>query len=92
MARFGASSLTEKDNTEERIRRLEERLNFLDLNLPSTYLQGRLRTDRTTAPASSTDVNYTDQLYDVILLESDEYVLINNSGTLAWRKITLATF
>ena len=86
------NSLTAKDKNDERIRRLEDRLNFLESNLPSTFLQGRLRTDITTAPASSTAIDYTNQLYDVVLLADAEYIVINNSGALAWRKITLSTF
>lgn len=92
MSRFSDASLSTPNNSEERIRRLEERLQVLEQNLPSSFVKGRLRTDRTTAPASSTDVNYTDQLYDVIVIAGAEYILLNNSGTLNWQKITLSTF
>ena len=93
MTRFSDDeSIAAVDNTQERIRRLEERLNLLENRLPQTYLQGRLRTDYTSAPANSADVNDTNQLYDYIILPTAEYILINNSGSLAWRQITLSSF
>lgn len=94
MTRFTeGESLAAADNMEERVKRLEEQLYFLEKQLPTTFLQGRLRTDYTTAPTSSTNVDVnTDKIYDYIILPTAEYILINNSGTLAWRMITLSSF
>lgn len=92
MSRFSDESIVAQDDVQERIRRLEDRLNLLENRIPQTYLQGRLRTDYTAAPANSADVNATNQLYDYIILPTAEYILINNGGTLAWRKVTLSSF
>jgi len=88
----GTNSIAANDTYIERLKRVEDRLGFLENRLPQTYLQGRLRTDYTTAPANSADVNSTDLLYDYIILPTAEYILINNSGTLAWRMVTLSSF
>jgi len=93
MTRFtNHESLSANDSTEERLRRLEERLNLLEIKLPQTFLQGRLRTDYTSAPTSSSDINKTDKLNDVVILTNSQYIVINDSGSLAWRKITLESF
>lgn len=54
-------------------------------NLKTKYIVGRLRTDRT-APASATDVQEPDKLYDVVRTSTYEYVLIDVSGTLKWSR------
>lgn len=93
MTRFtNHESLSAGDSTEERLRRLEERFNLLEIKLPQTFLQGRLRTDYTTAPTSSSDINKTDRLNDVVILTNSQYIIVNDSGSLAWRKVTLESF
>ena len=93
MTRFtNHESLSANDSTEERLRRLEERLNLLEIKLPQTFLQGRLRTDYTSAPTSSSDINKTDKLNDVVILTNSQYIIVNDNGSLEWRKITLESF
>lgn len=93
MTRFTDNpSLLGNEIAEVRLRRVEEELQFLRNQLYNTYFIGRLRTDRTTGPANSADVNATDKVYDVIRDANYEYVLINNGGTLAWRRITYSAF
>lgn len=75
----------------QRITLLESLIRNLSISLQAYYVQGRLRTDRAT-PSSKTDVQAQDLIYDRVLTASNEYVLINNSGTLEWREITLSTF
>jgi hypothetical protein len=88
-------TLSAFNTLEEAIRRitlLEQQMRNLTRSLKPYYLQGRLRTDRP-IPASSADVNPSlDLLYDRVLSPSLEYILINNSGTLAWRTVTLSSF
>lgn len=76
---------------EERLKRVEQQLNFLNNTLSGYFTIGRLRTDRT-APTSSSDVQPLDALHDVARDASYTYVLINNSGTLTWRRITMNSF
>lgn len=76
---------------EERLKRVEQQLNFLNNTLSGYFVLGRLRTDRT-APASSSDVQSLDLLYDIVRDTNYTYVLINNAGTLAWRRITMSSF
>lgn len=93
MTRFTDNpSLLGNEISEVRLRRVEEDLLFVRNQLDNSYFIGRLRVDRTTAPASSSDVNATDLLYDVIRTTTNEYVLINNGGTLAWRSISYSAF
>lgn len=93
MTRFtDNASLLGNDIMEVRLRRVEEDLLFLQNQLANSYVLGRLRTDRSTGPATSADVNATDKLYDVIRDTSFEYVLINDGGALAWRRIILSAF
>jgi len=76
---------------EERIRRVEEQVQILNNRLPSTFVQGRLRWDRT-SPASSSDVQSSDKLWDRCIDTSYEYVLVNNAGTLEWLRIIMSSF
>ena len=93
MTRFtDAPSLLGNEISEVRLRRVEEDLRAVQFQLQTSYFIGRLRTDRDTGPANSADVNGTDQLYDVIRDLNFEYVLINDSGTLAWRRISYSAF
>lgn len=75
-----------------RITRLETELRSQIDYIKSNYIKGRLRTDITVAPTSSTDVNSTDKLYDMIILPTEQYILINDAGSYEWRKITLSSF
>ncbi len=84
--------ITGSSIAEERITRLEQQIFTLQNRLSTAFVQGRLRTDRTTAPADSVDINNTDKLYDIIRVYPYEYILINNAGTFNWVRITMATF
>jgi hypothetical protein len=87
-------TLSTFDTLDEALRRIalvEQQVRNLSRSLQAFYVQGRLRTDRT-VPANSADVQAQDLLYDRVLSPSLEYILINNSGTLAWRTITLSSF
>ena len=82
------------NSTEEAIRRValvESQLRNLSQSLRAFYIQGRLRTDRI-APVNSADVLEQDAIYDRVLSPTFEYVLINNAGTLEWRRIILNAF
>lgn len=83
------------DNTSNDLQRKVEKvaddLETLTISLKSQYMRGRIRTDRT-APINSSDVQTPDKIYDVVYTATDMYVLINNSGTLAWRNISLGVF
>lgn len=93
MSRFNhLGSLATDDGTIERVKRLEVRLEDLASRLERNYLRGRLRTDITSAPSSSTDINTTDQIWDIVILDDAQYIVVNNAGSLEWRKITLGVF
>jgi hypothetical protein len=70
---------------------VENQINDLPISLTSSFLKGRLRTDRA-APSSSADVQSPDQLYDIVINASYIYLLIDNSGALAWRRVSISTF
>lgn len=76
---------------ERRIANLENQVRALTATLKGYFVLGRLRTDRT-APTASNDVQSPDQLYDRVVATNYEYILVNNSGTLEWIRITCATF
>lgn len=78
-------------NTEERVKRLEQRLNNVKDDLTSFFVLGRLRIDRS-APLNSTDVQGLDTLYDIVLKDNYIYYLINNSDALEWRRVALSSF
>ncbi len=79
------------DMISQRIALLENQQRNLNNTLPAFFLKGRLRTDRT-APANSADVETPDQLYDLVYTTTFAYVLIDNSGALAWRRIIMSAF
>lgn len=75
-----------------RLERLENDVRNLNQLLTPFFLIGRLRTDRA-IPTSSTDVIVgKDLIYDRIVTNSFEYILIDNAGTLEWRQIVLSSF
>lgn len=74
---------------EERVKRLEENFDNLSRTLP--FIKGRLRIDRA-APTTSNDVQSPDKIYDIVVKNDYQYILINNSGVLQWRRITLSSF
>lgn len=87
------------DEAMRRIAYLEDQLLNITNLLNGLYQLGRTNTRRAT-PASSSDVvniangssaNF-DLLYDRVLTPTNEYILINNSGTLEWRTIVLSSF
>jgi hypothetical protein len=80
-----------QDRTQERIVDLENKLKTLNSTLTAFFLKGRLRTDRT-APTSSADVQTPDLLYDRVIKDDYEYILIDNAGTLEWRRLTASIF
>lgn len=75
----------------ERIKRLEQQFEYITPTLDALYVKGRLRLDRM-APANSADVNSFDILYDIVRDADYEYVLIDDSGNLRWRRITMSAF
>lgn len=83
------------NNPEEAMRRiafLEDQILNLTNNLNGVYQLGRTNTRRT-APANSADVVAGfDLLFDRVLTPTAEYILIDNGGTLEWRKIVLNVF
>lgn len=93
MSRFSdAQGITGADQMEERLKRVEEQQAAWGQRFFSTFVIGRLRTDRTTPPATSADVNDSDQIYDVIRIYPYEYILINNDGAYNWVRLTMSTF
>jgi hypothetical protein len=76
---------------EERIKRLEQRMDNLSNYLQMLFLKGRTRVDRS-APVSSADVQPPDMLYDVVWSSDYLYIVVDDSGVLKWRRITLSTF
>jgi hypothetical protein len=76
---------------EERLKRTEQKLNFLTNTLSAYFVTGRLRSDRT-APASSNDVLPLDALNDVVRDANYMYILINDAGALKWRRIAMSSF
>mgnify|MGYP001617386430 CR=1 FL=1 len=75
----------------ERVKRLEQQLEYLPSTLDALYIKGRLRTDRM-APANSADVNTFDILYDIVRDTDFEYILIDDGGDLRWRQIIMSAF
>lgn len=76
---------------EERLKRVEQQLSFLNTTLSGYFTIGRLRTDRS-IPASSADVTSLDALHDIVRDANYTYVLINDTGALKWRRITMSSF
>jgi hypothetical protein len=92
MSKFSdANPLVTKTVVDERVGRVEEAIRVIENRLANSYLQGRIRFDRT-APIDSADVQSPDRLYDIVRIYPYEYVLINNAGTLNWVRITMSTF
>lgn len=58
-------------------------------NLPQRFLSGR---NVGKLPTSSVDVNTTDKLGDIHYEEDFVYILIDNSGTLEWRRYAIGVF
>lgn len=58
-------------------------------NLDKKFILGR-KVSR--VPSSSTDVLDTDREGDVSMTSSYLYVLIDNAGTLAWRRVALSSW
>lgn len=85
------NGITGYDNTEERLRRVEEQVRLLNNLAYNKSILGRLRTDRT-SPVNSSDVQSPDLEYDMVRDDSYQYVLINNSGTLQWMRWSYSTF
>lgn len=79
------------DATFARIYRLEQIVQELQLRLYSSYVQGRLRTDRP-VPTSSSDVQPPDHEYDIVPDTTYQYYLVNISGTLTWVRWAYSTF
>lgn len=85
------SSFNPNNQLTQRVVLLEKQMRELNSTLAAYFVKGRLRTDRS-APANSADVQTPDLLYDFVLTPTFVYVLIDNAGTLAWRRITAAAF
>lgn len=84
-------TFNQSGQVEQRIVNLENQVRELSQTLVRFFLKGRLRTDRT-APINSSDVQTPDKLYDRVVDANYEYILIDNSGTLEWRRISISTF
>jgi hypothetical protein len=92
MTRFTQNaSLVGLEIIEERLRRIEQQWQFFQNNTQPYLVQGRLNTTRT-PPTSSADVKSSDKIYDIVRDASYEYILIVDTGTLAWRRITMSSF
>lgn len=74
---------------EDRISQLEDKERRQKQILKRTFVLGRFRTDRTTAPSSNSDVNSTDLEGDIIRTSTYQYTLVNDSGTLKWARSAL---
>jgi hypothetical protein len=79
------------DQFSQRIALLENQMRILNNTLAAFFIKGRLRTDRV-APTSSADVQTPDKLYDRVVKNDYEYILIDNAGTLEWRRLTASIF
>lgn len=79
------------DQTQQRITNLENKVRILNNTLAAFFLKGRLRTDRT-APVDSDDVQTPDLLYDRVVKDDYEYILIDDAGMLKWRRISVSMF
>lgn len=74
------------------ITRLRDREDVSDFNnLVNRFVAGR---KTTRIPSSSSDVLATDQEGDITIAADGSalYILVDASGTLAWRSVTLASF
>lgn len=92
MSRFtGDQSITALTSDQDRIRRLEETVKLLEWKQANSFVLGRMRFDRS-VPTNSADVLPPDKLYDIVRDTSFEYVLINDAGSLAWRRISYSAF
>jgi|ERR1017187_4703290 hypothetical protein len=85
------TTLNSESELMRRVAFVENQLRNLTNTLNGFYLLGRLRTDRT-APVNSADVQTPDMLYDRVLTADYEYILINNSGIIEWRQVSLSSF
>jgi hypothetical protein len=84
---FGSESTR---NTDLRaLARSWESMRIKFLGLKDTTIRGRL-VSRT--PSASNDVVATDREGDVAFSATYMYVLINNAGTLAWRRVALSSW
>lgn len=83
------------DGGNEALRRVvfvEGQMRNLSRTLQGNFIGGRLRTDRVVPTSSADVIPQQDLIYDRVLSASFEYILINNAGTLEWRRITLNAF
>lgn len=85
------STFNNDENTQQRIVALENQMRNLPNTIASGFIKGRLRTDRP-APTSSADVQTPDLLYDRVVKDDYEYILIDNAGVLEWRRLTASVF
>lgn len=58
-------------------------------NLSNQFMKGR-KVDK--VPSASTDVSVTDNLGDFNYTATYYYILVDDSGTAAWRRISLASW
>lgn len=85
------STFNKTDENKQRLINLEDNFRAAPQTFGRYFLKGTLRTNRP-APANSTDVANSDQLYDRILTNAYEYILIDNAGALEWRRIAISVF
>lgn len=58
-------------------------------SIKNRFVSGR-KVTRT--PSSSSDVQSTDRVGDMSFSASYMYIVVDNSGTLVWRRVSLASF
>lgn len=61
-------------------------------NLKEVVVRGRLRNNLRSTPSSSADVTATDNENDVMWDASYLYILVNNAGSLVWRRVGLSSW
>lgn len=80
------------DYIDQRITLLEDRVRNQNQVLNGFFVKGRLRTNRPIPVDSNDIIDGFDLLYDRVLTDSYEYIVINDSGALKWRRVGLSTF
>lgn len=93
MKKFPAIIDNKPDTLKQTLEFISRERNATDVpawnNLSNVFMRGR-KVGKT--PASSTDTAATDQYGDFNYDASYLYLAVNNSGSLAWRRIALATW
>lgn len=86
------NSFDGQDEALRRVAYLEIQNRNLPRSLKANFITGRLRTDRVAPTSSANVIPNLDLIYDRVLDANYEYILIDNAGTLEWRRIALSSF